>query len=185
MKTSSLWLLFVFAMTVCGPYLHAAIEDPLTSDETNQLRDVADDPPHKLKLYVKFIDDRIQNIEKVRADRLDTKNRGQRIHDLIEEFTTLSDELGDNVDDADAKNADLRKVLPDIIGANAAWQKSLESLQQAESNPRTAAEASAYDFVLTNALETVKYNAGSYDDVLKKQREEMPKLKKEEEDKKH
>src|SRR5450631_2429888 len=72
--------------------------DPLTEAETDQLRAVAMEPFNRLKLLVKFTEARLLSIDQMRSDAKQADGRGQRIHDLLEDFTSLMDEINDNLD---------------------------------------------------------------------------------------
>ena len=71
--------------------------DPLTPPEVDQLRDTAQEPEQRLKLYVKFARARLETLDKARTDPQVT-DRGQAIHDRLQDFLDLFDELNDNVD---------------------------------------------------------------------------------------
>ncbi len=43
------------------------------------------------------------------------QNKTVRMHNLFDEFTRLSDELQDNMDNFNEQHADLRKVLKEIV----------------------------------------------------------------------
>jgi len=45
------------------------------------------EPFKRLKLLVKFTEARLTTIDEVRADPKQAAGRGQRIHDLLEDFT--------------------------------------------------------------------------------------------------
>ena len=66
-----------------------------------------------------------------------------RIHNLFDEFTRLSDDLQDNMDNFDEQHADLRKVLKEVVDKTGEWDKVLN-----EPKPSTQ-----YDFVRKTALD--------------------------------
>src|SRR6185312_11491738 len=72
--------------------------DPLTDPETDQLREVAQEPAKRLKLYITFARARLTAIEQLRADPKLASDRGRQIHDLLEDFTNIVDEIDDNID---------------------------------------------------------------------------------------
>ena len=71
-------------------------------------------------------------------------NKTARIHNLLDEFTRLSDDLQDNMDQYDEQHADLRKVLKDIITKTDEWAKVL-------TEPKPSAQ---YDFVRKTAIDS-------------------------------
>lgn len=119
--------------------------DPLTDDEVQQIRDNAIHPDDRIKLYVKFISERLDELKHLAADPTAGTNRAQ-IRDKFEEFTHLCDELQDNLDTYDAAHADIRKSLKDLASATAKWPDAL----------KVAPDDPSYDFSRTTALEAAK-----------------------------
>jgi regulator of replication initiation timing len=143
--------------------------DPLTPQESDQLREVAPEPEKKLKLYVTFAQARLVAIDQLRKDPKFTADRGQRIHDLLEDFTNIVDEIDTNISDYAAQRLDLRKALKLVIEGDTDFQLKLRTLKEAAADPEVAREAKDYEFVLTDATEAVD---GMMDDsraVLEKQ----------------
>jgi len=148
--------------------------DPLTPPEVDQLRDTAQEPEQRLKLYVKFTRARLETLDKARNDPQVT-DRGQAIHDRLQDFLDLFDELNDNVDTFADRRADLRKALKTVIEADTEFGARLRALKdQAGSGKETARD---YDFLLTNALETLDSSAQDHRKLLAEQ-EELAKQKK-------
>src|SRR5256885_5711714 len=116
--------------------------DPLTDSEVDQIRDVAQEPAKSLKLYIKFAQARLLAVDQLRSDPKFAADRGQRIHDLLEDFGNIVDEIDDHIDGFNEHNQDLRKPLKEIIEADADWQMRLRTLKQAATvNPTAAKEA--------------------------------------------
>lgn len=137
--------------------------DPLTEAETDQLRDVAMEPGHRLKLYIKFADARLDAIEQLRADPKAAAGRGKKIHDLLEDFTAILDEINDNLDTYEGRplNKDDRKEfhkgLKEVIESGEKFDTKLKTLKAAtETNPQTQKEAVDFQFVLQDAIDAVK-----------------------------
>ena len=61
----------------------ASRRDPLTEPETDQLREAAQEPPLKLKLFIKFAGQRLASAEALRFDPKAGPDRAQQIHDLL------------------------------------------------------------------------------------------------------
>src|SRR5579884_1793641 len=180
MKRSRLPFCLFLLLAVCASLLAKnRTRDPLTYEETNQLRDVADEPAKKIALYIKFINQRMDNLDHLRSDTRHVQDRGRRMHDLLEDFVNLSDEMGDNIDDDAEKNVDLRKVLIQLISSNGNWQKVVETLKQAQNDSKAADDSSDYEFVLNDALDAVKNNNETYTALLEKQNVDIPRLEKE------
>lgn len=129
--------------------------DPLTAAETDQLREAAIEPAKRLKLYIKFAGARMMAIDQLRTDPKLTSDRGQRIHDLLEDFGNIVDEIDDNVDTYNEHNEELRKPLKELIEADTNWQMKLRTLKDAAVKPATESEARDYSITLDMALDSV------------------------------
>jgi hypothetical protein len=116
--------------------------DPLNEDEVDQIREVADRPAERVKLYMNFIEQRIDAIRQMSSDS-HVQNRPAKLRSLMEEFTRLADELQDNLDNYEDTHGDVRKPLKDLIAASAKWPDVLRSPPPDRS----------YDFSRKTALE--------------------------------
>jgi hypothetical protein len=120
-------------------------KDPLSQAESDQIAELRDQPVARVKLYQKFIEQRINAIKDIGSNPKapDLKNQ---LRDRLEEFTRLSDELADNLDTFDDAHADIRKALKDLVPASAKWP---DILKQATADP-------AYDFSRKTALDAAE-----------------------------
>src|SRR5581483_1718763 len=73
--------------------------EPLNNREIDELRETAQEPEKRLQLMVQFARARLAAIEQLRGEPRFAADRGARVHDLLEDFTKLVDEMGDNIDD--------------------------------------------------------------------------------------
>jgi len=152
--------------------------DPLTEVETDQLREAAQDPPLKLKLFVKFTRQRLESVEALRADLRADSARGLQIHDLLEDFGSLVDEISDNVDAYAAHKEDLRKPLADIIAATKDWSARLKDFKAASAaSPAAIKESKAYSFALEDAIDSVDAGLKNAEELLEEQKELFKKKK--------
>jgi len=142
--------------------------DPLTPAEIDQLRDTAQEPDQRLKLYVKFVRARLSAVEQVRSDPKVT-DRGQEIHDRLQDFLDLYDELNDNIDIYADMKADLRKVLKPIIEADTEFEAKLRALKS--SGTASKEEQGQYEFLLTNTIDTIDNSAQDHRQLLSEQEE--------------
>ena len=85
-------------------------KDPLTEQQIEEVREAGDQPLVRIRLFVGYVDQRAKDIHSINADPV-AQNKSVRIHNLLEEFTRLCDDLQDNMDQYDEQHADLRKVL--------------------------------------------------------------------------
>jgi DNA repair exonuclease SbcCD ATPase subunit len=155
---------------------HAEKRDPLNDKEVDQLRETAQEPEKRLKLMVEFTRARMTSIDQLRADPKQAKDRGQKIHDLLEDIATLVDEIDDNVSDYDQRQADLRKPLQQVVQLDSELQRKLRDLQQSASDPKNSAED--YKFVLQDAVESINQSADSNRKLLDEHNVKFAKKKK-------
>lgn len=148
--------------------------DPLTQPEIDQLRDTAQEPDERLKLYVKFARTRLDALEKARTDAK-AGDRGRQIHDRLQDFLDLYDELNDNIDTFADRNYDMRKGLKGVIEGDTEFQAKIRALKDsANAGPE---EAKQYEFLLANALDTLDSSAQDHRQTMTEQ-EALAKQKK-------
>jgi len=140
--------------------------DPLTEAEADQLREVAMEPYRRIKLMIKFTEARLVAIDQIRVDPKLAADRGKQIHDLLEDFTSLVDEINDNLDQYESRTLDKDQVkqyhkgLKELIEADERFDLRLRTLQSAaETDPITRKEAPDFRFVLQDARDALKSNA--------------------------
>ena len=142
--------------------------DPLNPIEADQLRDAAEDPAERLKLYILFARTRLTTLEQMRADPKIT-DRAQQTHDRLQDFLDVYDELNDNVDTFVERKSDLRKPLKGVIEADTEFQAKLRALKgSADTNKE---ETKQYDFLLSNVLDTIDSSVKDHRQLLSEQEE--------------
>lgn len=156
--------------------------DPLTEDETDQLREVAMMPYQRLKLLIKFTEARLVAIDQLRADPKLANGRGRQIHDRLEDFTSLMDEINDNLDQFESRTMDkdtvkqYHKGLKELIEADERFDLKLKALQSAaETDPQTKKEYPDFRFVMQDAQESLKSNADMAREYIETTHEEKKK----------
>lgn len=132
---------------LCIPLqLHAQREkDPLSDTEADQIADARDQPDARIKLYQKFIQQRIDAIKALGPNPSAEDLKGQ-LRAKYEEFTHICDELQDNLDTFDDAHADIRKALKDLVPAAAKWPDTINQ----------AAPDRTYDFSRKTALDSAQ-----------------------------
>src|SRR5271168_5066568 len=126
--------------------LHAQRPEAALSDgEVEQLREAAYYPSDRVLLFIKLLDTRNKAIEDLFAHPR-KPGREQDTHDLLEQFTTIADELNDNLDDFGPNHRDIRKALPKLIDATERWA----------SNIKQPPEDPAYNLSRKLALESIR-----------------------------
>lgn len=107
--------------------LHAQRNDNSLSDaEVEQLRESAYVPNDRLLLFIKLLDARAKSIQDLFAHPR-KPGREQDTHDLLEQFTSIADELSDNLDDYGPRHRDIRKTLPKLTDATERWASEIKS----------------------------------------------------------
>lgn len=137
------WCLLLISSLLAPQSLGAQqSKDPLTAAEEEQVRAASDDPSERVKLYIRFIQQRTDAIHAT-VQHPRTQHPGAEIHTSLEQFTRLVDELGDNLDAYDQAHTDIRKGLKVLVERSARWPAALQE----------PAASDEFDFVRRNALE--------------------------------
>ncbi len=157
-RHASLSVFLSLAVLAALPASAQRRHDPLNADEINQLRDAMVEPDQRLKLYVTFARDRMTKLEQMRSDPKTTA-RARQTHDMLADFLSVYDELNDNVDMYVGRKDDIRKPLKLVIEADIEFQAKLRALKDAAN---ADAEAKQYEFLLSNAIETVDSSADDH-----------------------
>lgn len=144
-------MLLVTPQLLCGQ----SRKDPLKEDEIDQIREFADQPPERIKLYSKFIEQRTSGIKELTENRR-VADRNIKLRNLLEEFTRLVDELQDNLDEYDRQHADLRKPLKDLVEASVKWMVIINA----------SPDDSSYDLSRKTAIEAAKSVNDSAKEIL-------------------
>lgn len=155
-------------IALCLPLMAQRRHDPLTQPEIDKIRDASWEPRLRLPLYLEFARARLVKLEQVRNDPK-TQDRAKQTHDLLDDFQLLYDELNDNIDTYVDRRDDIRKPLKLVIDADTEFQAKLRALKQADVTP---AESQQYEFVLTNALDTVDSSTEDHKKLLADQEEQ-------------
>ena len=142
--------------------------DPLNSLEEDQLRDAAQDPAERLKLYIVFARTRLTSLEQMRADPKVT-DRVQQTRDRLQNLLDVYDELNDNIDTFVERKADLRKPLKAVIEADTEFQAKLRALKSSVDANKD--ESKQYDFLLTNVLDAIDGGVQDHRQLLNQQEE--------------
>jgi hypothetical protein len=138
--------LLLAGLFLCLPVSHAQHDkDPLTPQEADQVAELRDQPNQRIKLFQKFIQQRIDAIKALGPHPLQEDLKAD-LRDKYQEFTRLSDELQDNLDTFDDAHADMRKALKDLVPAAAKWPEVL----------KLAVPDRTYDFSRETALDSAQ-----------------------------
>jgi hypothetical protein len=171
----ALGLALLLALPLLCPLSAQRRRDPLNPLEIDQLRDAMLDPDARLKLYVKFSRDRMTKLEQMRSDPKAT-DRARQTHDMLEDFLAVYDELNDNIDMYVGRKDDIRRPLKVIIEADTEFQSKLRAIKNSAN--AGAAEVSQYEFLLTDALDTIDSSADDHRKTVAEVEEYMKHRKK-------
>jgi len=144
-------ILIPVLLTLVG-HATAQKRDPLNPKEVDEMRESADWPDKRLEVMVKFTRARVTAIEQLQANGKTAKDRPMQIHDLLQDFTALLDEIEDNIDMYGSHKADMRRGLTLLIEGNSEWQLKLRRLKE-QSPPE---ELDQYSFALNNAMDAAR-----------------------------
>jgi hypothetical protein len=101
-------------------------ESSLSEAEVDILRDTAYVPADRVLAFIKFLDQRTKEIDKISAGRR-RPGREEDIHDQMEQFTSIADDLDDNLEDYSKRHLDIRKSLLKLLSATERWATALKS----------------------------------------------------------
>lgn len=166
----------VLAMSLLSTLWAQRRRDPLNPLEVDQLRDAAQEPSERLKLYIQFARTRLTALEQMRSDPKVT-DRAQQTRARLQDFLDVYDELNDNIDTFVGRKADLRKPLKSVIEADTEFQAKLRALKNAADANKN--EAQKYDFLLTSVLDTIDSSVQDHRQLLNEQEEAAKHQKKE------
>ena len=123
-----------------------AKDDVLSQREVDDLRDAAFVPNERVAVYSRILDDRARRVEQLLARRRGHTDYPGEMHDALEQFGEIADELNDNLDEWSRDHRDIRKPLPKLLQATERWSTTL----------RSPGEDEAYGVVRRIALDNVK-----------------------------
>lgn len=142
----------------------AAQKDFLTADEVDQLRE-AQEPDVRLKLYLDFARQRVDQLEQLFAKR--QAGRSGMIHGLLEQYTEIIDAIDVVIDDAIRRQKEMT-VLGDVANTQRQMLAKLEKLAAVE-----AQDSERWKFALEQAIETTRDSAEMSETDIKERRREV------------
>ncbi|HXC94505.1 MAG TPA: hypothetical protein VNU92_02335 [Edaphobacter sp.] len=135
----------IVILALALPLCAQANDSALSEREIEQLRESAYIPNDRIILFIKLLDTRDKAIQELYAHPR-KPGREQDTHDLMAQFTSIADELNDNLDDYGPHHRDIRKSLPKLLDATERWS----------SNLKQPPENSSYDLARKLALEAIR-----------------------------
>ena len=101
-------------------------QDALSQAEIEQLRDTNRMPNERVLAFVKFLDERSETIRNL-VTKPRRPGREQDIHDAMEQFVSIADNLEDNLNEYSTRHRDVRKALPKLLRAIDRWSSIVKS----------------------------------------------------------
>ena len=139
-------LTLLLAILCLTPPLRAQRTDSALSEkEIEELRDSAYVPSDRVIVFIKFLDQRSKAVQELFAHPR-KPGREEDTHDLLEQFTSIADELNDNLDDYGPHHRDIRRSLPKLVEATDRWATAL----------KTPSDDPAYSVSRKLALESIR-----------------------------
>lgn len=176
LRLATVWALAFF---LCVPLLAQRKHDPLNDKEIDDLRETAQEPEKRMKLYVGYAKARMEMIQHMRTDPKLMGEHGEEMRSVLEDLATLVDETDDNLDQFNGRSQDLRKPLKLIVEMDSEFQLKLTELKRTS----TQEQLRNYGFALESALDSVNESADSARAMLADQVAKRGKAKEEKGDK--
>lgn len=163
-------LVAVLLLIPCAALAQRQKRDPLSDLEVDKLRDAAQTPDVRLKLYLEFARTRLDRLQQAKADTK-AADRDQQMEDALQDFIDIYDELDDNVDTFADRDDDLRKALKPVIEADTEFGSKLRAFKLSLASSRE--EFAKYDFLVGSALQAVDDGAKDHRSLLAEQEEKF------------
>ena len=118
--------------SLLAPTLAAAKDrDPFTAKETDQLRDAAQMPEARTKLFLGFARARLEASEKLFTDlKLQQPGPIGEARGQLYDFVDIIDEMDDNLDAFSERGGDLRMALRAVIENEGEFQERLQKMRE-------------------------------------------------------
>jgi hypothetical protein len=156
LRRPHLLLLFSLLLATLPATAQHNQRDPLNQKEVDELRDTNQEPEKRLPLIVRFARERLDAALAARNNpKLAAADRTATIRDSLQDFLSIYDELGDNLDMYIDQKEDLRKPLKVVIAGDGEFKVKLDQLRRGASPE----EMKTYEFALTSAIEAVSAGA--------------------------
>ena len=139
-------VLGIAVLLACPSLCAQAGDDVLSQREVDALRDAAFVPIDRIIVFVRILNDREKRVEDLLARRRGHTDFPADMHDAMDQFGAITDELNDNLDEYSRKHRDVRKAIPKLLEATERWSTALKS----------PPDDSAYDVVRRIAVDNVK-----------------------------
>jgi hypothetical protein len=99
----------------------------LTPDQADKIRDAGIDPNLRIALYTKFLEGHADTLKKL-SPHASSPSAARQIDNGLQDFSSLLDELGSNLDQYGDRKADLRPALKKLNETIPKWLALLQGL---------------------------------------------------------
>lgn len=135
----------VFTFALCASLLgtvraQSAQRQTLTPDQVEKIRDAGIDPNLRIALYTKFVAEHADSLKKL-SPHASSPSAARQIDNNLQDFTSLVDELGSNLDQYGDRKADLRPALKKLNETIPNWLALLQALPTGSSFDESRKEA--------------------------------------------
>ncbi len=156
--------------------LGAQKPDFLSEDEQDKLREAAQEPSERIRLYLTFAQARLERFESYRMSSADPKeDQGAHLDSLLGEYISLNEELKGWIDYQYEHNGDMRRGLRALLEQG---PRQLESLRRIGQSPDRYAEA--YSQTLREAIDDLGDTLDGATKALAEQEKKFAEAKREE-----
>jgi len=100
--------------------------DALSEAEVERLRDTNREPRERVMAFVDFLNKRADTIQDLTV-KPRRPGREDDIHDALEQFVSIADDLADNLDEYSTRHHDVRKALPKLLKELDRWATTVKS----------------------------------------------------------
>ena len=128
---TSIVLLLLCGWIQAGRGVAQSTDSAMSESEIDQLRDAAYVPADRIAVFIKLLDTRAANLQTLVA-KPRRPGREEDVHEILQQFASIVDELNDNLDDYGPRHRDLRKQLPKLLEATDRWSTALRSPADSE-----------------------------------------------------
>lgn len=158
----------IVLMTVLPLLAQRNERDPLNPKEVDELRDTNQEPEKRLPLIVKFARERLDAALAARNNaKLSADDRAAAIQTSVQDFLSIYDELGDNLDMYTDQKEDLRKPLKVVTAGDGEFKVKLDQLRRGASPDELKTDG----FALTSAIQAVSDGASEHRQLQQEQEE--------------
>ncbi len=122
----------VFVLALCAGLAGAVFaqtdeHETLTPGQVEKIRDAGIDPNHRIELYTGFLDEHAETLKKL-SPHASSPSAARHMDTDLQDFSSLLDELGSNLDQYGDRKADMRPALKKLNETIPKWLALLQGL---------------------------------------------------------